>query len=42
MDSIKSKYYIELLFEKKNKIELNKNSKNQDKISGEEKTQKNN
>jgi hypothetical protein len=40
MDSIKSKYYIELLFEKKNKIELNKNSKNQDKISGEEKTQK--
>lgn len=40
MDSIKSKYYIELLFEKKNKTELNKNLKNKGGVSDKEKTQK--
>ena len=40
MDSIQSKYYIELLFEKKKKGELNDKSQQKNKISGEKKTQK--
>ena len=39
MDSIQSKYYIELLFEKKKEIDLNNKSQQNKKISGEEKTQ---
>ena len=38
MDSIQSKYYIELFFEKKNKSDLNQNSQ-VDNTSGKEKTQ---
>lgn len=40
MDSIQSKYYIELLFEKNDKIDSNENSQANSKISGEEKTKK--
>jgi len=39
MDSIQSKYYIELFFEKKNKSDLNQNSQVDNNTSGKEKTQ---
>ena len=39
MDSIQSKYYIELFFEKKNKSDLNQNSQVDSNTSGKEKTQ---